>query len=141
MKYIWLFISFLFMALLGVETLNGASSLSDTKEEGIIMMEDDELLLANEAAGYIVSLASDRMAGDMLMADPLSLAGQLRAWGRTSRVVYPSFLFSKFVVWRAAKLRMENLSSSSSRFYSTLPCPCWQIASEHYIFGMRRILI
>lgn len=87
-------------------------------------------------------IESDLPCGDMVYTDAQSLSRQLRSCGRLQRIsnVHFSFL-NKILEWKKALNRMEMLSCASFHAYTTIPCQSWALASEHYVFGMRRILV
>ena len=37
--------------------------------------------------------------------------------------------------------RLDILCHSNHTVYTSLPCQSWEVPSDHYVFGMRRILI
>ena len=71
-----------------------------------------------------------------------SMAVQYRVLGRGQRSFsVQQMFFGKSSAYRAAMKRLEMLFQNVKSVYSSLPYPSWTVSSDHYIFGMRRILI
>lgn len=89
-----------------------------------------------------ISLDRDKGVADMEVADGRNLAHRVSASAermyRFSSI--ETFQFIKTLLRRMA-LRMANLANCHTRVYDTSRSLSWDTACEHYIFGMRRILI
>ena len=70
--------------------------------------------------------------------DAESLARQFRICERNQRVISLQYLS---LGKKSAQKRLEQLFHSIKQTYTSLPFQSWPVASDHYIFGMRRILI
>lgn len=144
MKNVLLLISFLFVLLFASKAMNGLLlPVTDEVEECMASYEQsDSYSIFDGTTGCILSVSSSSPYNDMTIADAQTLARQLRVMGRTQRSVsfHCSFI-SKAIGWRTAFLRMKELSLSSQKVYTSLPRLSWEVSSDHYIFGMRRILI
>lgn len=90
----------------------------------------------------IIPLNGDRAPADMEVADGYNLAHRVSAsaerFYRFSSI--QTFQFIKTLLRRMA-IRMANLANCHTRVYDTSRSLSWDNACEHYIFGMRRILI
>lgn len=79
--------------------------------------------------------------GDMIWAGTRQLtrhfSGNSNRSVRTATHYY--ILFNKALM-RLMYARMESMNQAFSQF-STMPSLSWSVSSDHYIFGMRRILI
>lgn len=74
--------------------------------------------------------------------DAQSMSRQQRLGGRGQRSLLMSFsAFSKIIIRKSITTLSVVLDQSIHRIVSTVPCLNWEFASDHYIFGMRRILI
>ena len=74
--------------------------------------------------------------------DTASLTGQWRTVGRGQRPFsVQQVLLGKGSAYQAAKKRLEILFHSIHRVYTSMPFQSWTVSSDHYVFGMRRILI
>ena len=135
MKNIFLLLSLFMMFLLGARDINGALPV----EEG----EGVECVLPAEApVGYILPIVNELPDTGEAYVDVESIAGQYRVVGRGQRSFsVQQMFFGKSSAYRAAMKRLEMLFQNVKSVYSSLPCPSWTVSSDHYIFGMRRILI
>ena len=71
-----------------------------------------------------------------------SLARQYRICGRGQRSVSVNHVFlGKSSILRTTKRLVEQLSKSVGCAYTSLPCRNWAVASDHYVFELRHILI
>lgn len=143
MKNLLLFLSVVFACLLCTGTVNGAL-LSEERGEAEYGLQANELLTmaeAEQAAGFFLPVSS-KQERDMAFEDAQSLARQLRLVNRSQRtLVLPYTLLDKGVLTKVAKCCMDIIHSSINHSYTSLPYQSWGVSSEHYIFGMRRILI
>lgn len=90
----------------------------------------------------IIPLHKDNGVADMEVGDAHSLAHRVSASAermyRFSSIETTQFLKN---LLRRMAVRMDNLTNCHTRVYDTSRCLNWSDACEHYIFGMRRILI
>ena len=135
MKNILLLLSLMFVFLLGARGNDAA--LPETSGKGV------EACLQTEApVGYVLPVVAEWPEEGEAYVDAESLARQFRVCGRNQRlgsVLLRTFM--KGTDYRAVQKRLELLFHSFERTYSSLPCQSWPVASDHYVFGMRRILI
>ena len=135
MKNILLFLSFFLMSLLGAKGIEGTLS----SEEGVGVKS---VLQTEIPVGYILPMVTELPDEGELYVDVESLAGQYRVIGRGQRSFSVQQMFmAKSSAYRAAKRRLEMLSHTINQVYTSLPCQSWTVSSDHYVFGMRRILI
>ena len=135
MKNLFLLLSFFLVSLLGVK------GIGDTlpSEEGIGV---ESVLQAESSVGYILPMVTELPDEGELYVDVESLAGQYRVIGRGQRSFSVQQMFmAKSSAYRAARRRLEMLSHTINQVYTSLPCQSWAVSSDHYVFGMRRILI
>lgn len=102
--------------------------------------EDSPRHSFNEDA--ILPVTRDKGLADMEVGDAHSLAHRLSISAeRMSRIT--SIETSQFIktLLRRMATRMANLTNCHTRVYDTSRSLSWDDACEHYIFGMRRILI
>lgn len=131
---IWL-ISLSLLFLLGIKGM----SMTSLSEEG---GEDVCVLLENVPVARIYSFPSQLPDADSAYVDAETLAGQFRVLGRSQRQLSVTYsLCSKGMVCRMAKYRLDALLHSTKHVYTSLPRQYWTVSSEHYVYGMRRILI
>lgn len=90
----------------------------------------------------IVPLDKDKGVADMEVGDAHSLAHRISA--SIERMYrFSSIETSQFIktLLRRMATRMASLANCHTRVYDSSHCLSWDDACEHYIFGMRRILI
>lgn len=135
MKNYLLLLSFFLVSLLGAKGLESALPV----EEGAGV----ESVLPTEASvGYILPLVAELPDTGEAYVDVESMAGQYRVVGRGQRPFSVQQMFlGKSSAYRAARRRLEMLSHTINQVYTSLPCQSWAVPSDHYVFGMRRILI
>lgn len=135
MKNYLLLLSFFLVSLLGAKGLESALPV----EEGAGV----ESVLPTEASvGYILPLVAELPDTGEAYVDVESMAGQYRVVGRGQRPFSVQQMFlGKSSAYRAAQKRLEMLSHTINQVYTSLPCQSWAVPSDHYVFGMRRILI
>lgn len=135
MKNILLFLSLFWMSLLAAKGVEG--TLPDAEGAGV-----ESVLRTSGQMGCIQSSIAEFPDEGMAYVETESLARQYRVCGRSHRSfsVHSSF-FAKSSAYRAAKKRLELLSHTINQVYTSLPCQSWAVSSDHYVFGMRRILI
>ena len=133
MKNILLFLSLYLMFLLGARAIDvSAPSEKGTGVENVLQAEASE--------GFILPWVAD--LPDKGEAYVESMAVQYRVLGRGQRSFsVQQMFFGKSSAYRAAMKRLEMLFQNVKSVYSSLPYPSWTVSSDHYIFGMRRILI
>ena len=135
MKNILLFLSLFLMCLLGARNIDGTLPV----EEGV---EVESVLQAETPAGYILPMVTELPDAGEAYVDVESLASQYRVVGRGHRSFsVQQMFFGKSSAYRSAKRHQEMLSRTINHAYTSLPCQSWAVSSDHYIFGMRRILI
>lgn len=135
MKNIFLFLSLFLVFLLGAKDVNGTLPI----EEGVGM---ECVLQTDVQEEYVLSSAVDLPYEGVAYVDTESLARQFRVCGRGHRSFsVQHWCFGKVWANRSAMKHLEMLSHSSQSIYTSLPCQSWAVSSDHYIFGMRRILI
>ena len=133
--------NFLLLLLLFMLSLLGARDVHDTLsvEEG---MGVESVLPAEEPVGHILPIVAELPTKGEAYVDVESLALQYRICGRGQRSFsVQQMLFGKSSAYRAAKKHLEMLSHTINQVYTSLPCQSWEVPSDHYVFGMRRILI
>ena len=135
MKNILLFLSLFLMSLLGAKDIKGTF----LSEEGVGV---ECVLQAEASVGCIAPMVSELPDEGEAYVDMESLARQYRVIGRGHRSFsVQQVFFGKSSVYRAAKRHLELLSHTINQVYTSLPCQSWAVSSDHYIFGLRRILI
>ena len=135
MKNILLFLSFFLMSLLGAKGIEGTLS----SEEG---MGVKSVLQTEIPVGYILPVVAELPDAGEAYVNVESMAGQYRVIGRGQRSFSVQQMFmAKSSAYRAARRRLEMLSHTINQVYTSLPCQSWTVSSDHYVFGMRRILI
>ena len=135
MKNILLFLSFFLMSLLGAKGIEGTLS----SEEG---MGVKSVLQTEIPVGYILPVVAELPDTGEAYVNVESMAGQYRVIGRGQRSFSVQQMFmAKSSAYRAARRRLEMLSHTINQVYTSLPCQSWAVSSDHYVFGMRRILI
>ena len=135
MKNYLLLLSFFLVSLLGAKGLESALPV----EEGAGV----ESVLPTEASvGYILPIVAELPDTGEAYVDVESMAGQYRVVGRGQRSFsVQQMFFGKSSAYRTARRRLEMLSHTINQVYTSLPCQSWAVPSDHYVFGMRRILI
>ena len=133
MKNILLFLSLFLMSLLGVKGID-AAILEGEGVESVFQIED--------SVGYILPSVAELPDEGEAYVDTESLARQYRVCGRGQRSFsVQQMLLGKSSAYRAAKKRLDVLFHTINHVYTSLPCQSWAISSDHYVFGMRHILI
>ena len=135
MKNILLFLSLFLMSLLSVKGIDDA--LHKGEEVGM-----ESVFQIETSAGYILPLVAELPDEGEAYVDTESLARQYRVCGRGQRSFsVQQMLLGKSSAYRAAKKRLDILFHTINHVYTSLPYQSWAISSEHYVFGMRHILI
>ena len=135
MKNYLLLLSFFLVSLLGAKGLESALPV----EEGTGV---ESVLPAEASVGYILPLVAELPDTGEAYVDVESMAGQYRVVGRGQRSFSVQQMFmAKSSAYRAARRRLEMLSHTINQVYTSLPCQSWAVPSDHYVFGMRHILI
>ena len=135
MKNIFLLLSLFMMFLLGARDINGALPVEEG--EGV-----ESVLPAEAPVGYILPIVNELPDTGEAYVDVESIAGQYRVVGRGQRPFSVQQMFmAKSSAYRAAQKRLEMLSHAINQVYTSLPCQSWAVPSDHYVFGMRHILI
>ena len=135
MKNFLLFLSLFLMFLLGAGDVNGTLPVEEGVEVECVLQTDSsvEQILLSE-----INLPDEGEA----CVNTENLARQYRANGRGQRSFSVQQMFyGKSLAYRAARRRLEMLSHTINQTYTSMPCQSWSLSSDHYVFGMRRILI
>lgn len=134
MKNIVCLISLSLLFLFGIKAVNTPSLL----EEEVAYC----ILQENISADKIYPIPDQLSEAVSAFVDAEALTGQLRVVGRCQRQHSLAYsLLLKSVFFRMIKSHLDTLLQSANHVYTSLPRPCWSVSSEHYVFGMRRILI
>ena len=135
MKNILLLLSLMFVFLLGARGMD--ASLPETDGKGV-----EACLQADAPVGYLLPDVEEWPEEGDAYVNAESLANQFRVCGRSQRQLSVRQLsLARSSAHRVARKRLELLCNSIERTYSSLPCQSWPVPSDHYVFGMRRILI
>ena len=135
MKNILLFLSLFLMFLLGAKGIDDTSC--EREEIGV-----ESVLQGKMPEGYILPSVAELPDEGEAYVDTESLARQYRVCGRGQRTSsVQQMFFGKESTYRAAKKHLDILFHTINHVYTSLPCQSWAISSDHYIFGMRHILI
>ena len=121
-------------------------SLSEGEAFELRPVEEKEqvtcILQEHDPSGQVNTFPDQLPGENVAFVDTLSLTNQLRVIGRTQRQLSVTYsLLSKGDICRLAKCRQNALFQSSKHVYTSAPHLSWSVSSEHYVFGMRRILI
>ena len=135
MKNFLLFLSLFMMFLLGARDIDDTFPV----EEGVGV---ESVLPAESSVGYILPMMTELPEKSEAYVDVESLALQYRICGRGQRSFSVQQMFTgKGSAYRVAKKRLEMLSHTINLVYTSLPFQSWEVPSDHYVFGMRHILI
>ena len=135
MKNILLFLSLFLMSLLSVKGIDDA--LHKGEEVGM-----ESVFQIETSAGYILPSVAELPDEGEAYVDTESLARQYRVCGRGQRSFsVQQVLLEKNVAFRAAQKRLDVLSHTIQQVHTSLPYQSWSVSSDHYVFGMRHILI
>ena len=135
MKNFLLFLFLFMMFMLGAKNIDGTLPV----EEGAGM---ECVLQSDTSVGCILPIVAELPEKGDAYVDVESLAHQYRICGRGQRYFSVQQMFcAKSSAYRAAQKRLEMLSHTINQVYTSLPCQSWAVSSDHYVFGMRRILI
>ena len=120
--------------------LLGAKSSNDTlPEEGVGV---ESVLQADIPIDQVLPEVIEWPYESEACVDAESLARQFRICERSQRIVPVKYLsLGRNSAHQCARKRLERLFHSINQAYTSLPFQSWLVASDHYIFGMRRILI
>ena len=135
MKNLLLFLSLFLMFLLGAGDVNGTLPV----EEGVGV----ECVLRTDSSVEQILLSEINLPDEgEACVNTENLARQYRVKGRGQRSFSVQQMFyGKSSAYRAARRRLEMLSHTINQTYTSMPCQSWSLSSDHYVFGMRRILI
>lgn len=140
--FLFLTITFI-LFFLGMKTFDYSSLHVCEKGAVHVCMEDDHV--SNQqppCEGYFLTDSAEFPIKQMAVSDSQSLARQLRSFTRSQRTVFScNSFYAKTSIWKRFLSRTDALSNSFSQTYNSLPRPCWEFSSDHYIYAMRRILI
>ncbi len=122
------------LSLLGIYANGSVDSVSYNETEYGAMHSNDV------DADTLLPVEWDYPLGGSFSTDAQSLASQCQMGGRNYRILTSSkFLYLKCLS-RTPSVRLTH-QRLTDQIHSTFPFLNWEVASEHYIFGMRRILI
>ena len=93
-------------------------------------------------ADVIIPVNRDKGIADMEVSDAHSLAHRISV-SAERMYRFSSIETTQFIktLLRRMAARIANLANCHTHVYDTSRCLSWDDACEHYIFGMRRILI
>lgn len=136
-------ILFFVLALVGIKAGYPSVTFSVAAvEEQSEVLYDSPVRKHKPEAGTIIPLESKQGLADMELNDAHTLAHRLSIsaerlcrFSSTETVQYIKALLRKLAI------RMDVLACCSERVYDSSRSLSWEDACEHYIFGMRRILI
>ncbi len=116
----------------------GAENMNDTLQERVGVEN-----VSHAEASIIGNIQSTDVPDEgEACLDMESLARQYRVCGRGQRSFSVNhLLLGKSSGYRTAHKRLEVLVHSFNSVYTSLPFQSWAVSSDHYVFGMRRILI
>ena len=135
MKNFLIFLSLFMMFLLGARDIDNTFPV----EEGVGV---ESVFPPESSVGYILPMMTELPEKSEAYVDVESLALQYRICGRGQRSFSVQQMFmGKSSAYRAAKKRLEMLSHTINQVYTSLPYQSWAVPSDHYVFGMRHILI
>ena len=135
MKNFLLFLSLSLMFLLNAKDMNETLPVEEGEGMGCVLQSDVPV-------GYILPLVTELPDDGEAYVDTESLARTYRVCGRSQRSFSVQQMFwAKSSAYRAAIRRLDILCHSNHSVYTSLPCQSWEVPSDHYVFGMRRILI
>lgn len=141
MKYLLLIISLLMVSLFGIKDTVTVLPV-DLQAQSVCQYSNYEAESAN--VNYVLSASGqERLFSDMFLPETQSLARHLQNnSNRLSRITTTHYYIScnKFLL-RLMSLLKEALGLSVTSQFSTMPYLSWSVSSDHYVFGMRRILI
>lgn len=142
MKVFVTIILFFLVAVTGIKVGDTGASTPAAAVKVCIVQNTINTLESSVTNDAFVSLDRDKRIADMEVADGRNLAHRISASAermyRFSSI--ETFQFIKTLLRRMA-LRIANLANCHTRVYDTSRSLSWDTACEHYIFGMRRILI
>ena len=120
--------------------LLGAKNTNDTFLEKGVGVES--VLQPDIPVDQVLPVVTEWPHESKACVDAESLARQFRICERGQRafLVHHSYLV-KTSTYRAAKKRLEILFHIINQVYTSLPYQSWAVSSDHYVFGMRHILI
>jgi len=135
MKNILLVLSLFWVFLLGARGID-----EPVLEGGGVVKE--YVLQAETPVGYILPSVTELPDEGEAYVDTESLVRQFRVCGRGQRPFsVQQMLLGKCSAYRAAKKHLDILSHTINQVYTSLPYQNWTVSSDHYVFGMRHILI
>ena len=139
MKNVAYLILIVCMFLIGSKTMSEMSFFIEEEGE-VCVCQSDETVQESSSESCFLSIIKSPLEHSALTETQV-LARQLTMSGRVFRQnLSQTTLFSK-TVQRVAMMRMKALAQSAIHLHSTYPCRRWKVSSEHYVFGMRHILI
>lgn len=139
MKNILLIILLLFALFLGIKTIANVCASENALDFSSSL--ENEYVQQMDESGCILPFSNDSPLGNILYMDTQSLPRQLSNYGRIQRITSIGFGLSKFLIRKIATIHRIASIHSYDSIFTTFPFQNWTIASEHYVFGLRRILI
>lgn len=137
MKNIFALITFGFLFLL---TVKGVASSPVEEMEQVHALHAMDMQADNYT--FCIFSSSIDSSNGILSSESQTIARQLRVSGRSQRhIVFHYSMCGKWMAERIAMMRMHLLAQLFTHSYSTDPFQNWEVSSDHYVFGMRRIQI
>ena len=140
MKYLLLIISLLMVTLIGIKATGTVLPVvSQTSSAHQYAHSIDESAPLNQSFS---SSNPERSFCDMSLPEACTLARHLTcSSNRFSRTATHYHIFCNKFLLRRMSMLMESLEQHTTSLFSTMPHISWAVSSEHYVFGMCRILI
>lgn len=130
-----------FFIFLGSVTLPSNGSTCAQETAYFIQQSSSHQIQCNKSITKTISSLFDRLLDESVYMDIQPFTRQLYgASNRTSRTTTPHYTSCFKLQMRLMIVRMGLLNQSTLQV-SSVPCLNWRVSSDHYIFGMRRILI
>lgn len=139
MKHLLLILSFITVALFGLEV--AVDPVPSLREIGAIVQPSVDCLHADDNIDECVNSPIHDSFGNMLLVGSRPFVRHFSgSSNRSCRTVTHYYIPYLKNVMRLMSLRMKLLGQDASQ-YSSIPYLGCSIPSDHYVFGMRRILI
>lgn len=133
---------FFIFALICIKAGNNGTVLSTVSMEECAVQYTSAIDKNTVNPDAIISLDRGKGIADMEVSDAHNLAHRISA-SAERMYRFSSIETSQFIktLLRRMADRIANLANCHTHVYDTSRCLSWDGACEHYIFGMRRILI
>lgn len=142
MKNIWLFILFFSLLMVGSNSITGVLPEAEVADCVFTDFSESDTQSDRTDMGVILPIDSSSPWESVVFTEIDLMGSQFGAHNRLQRLMNSSYSWlSKAYIRRIAVMRMALLTHSTVHIFSSLPFQSWSVSSEHYIFGMRRILI